>query len=414
VQGLKALSMGGAFTGVGSDASTVFFNPGALTNLDGHNFTVGINLISPHVSLQTPETANIDQTTGLQTPFFFYYSGTIFKEKLKNKLKVGFLVNNQFGSSASFKDNWQGRNIIQNISLKTFMFQPTVSYKIFDKLSIGAGFVFSTGSFTTEKAIPVGSSTTTEGKARLEGNGTAMGYNVGVYLPRFLTIGNKDGDIVVFNLGVDYRSKLKIDLAGGSATFTNIPSSLLLKFPASTTFNSQLTLPDVLTTGLSAKVIKDNWSLEFAYDLQWTGWSTYDSLNFDFANADTPDSKTYQNWGNTLTHRFGVDFTYKNKYSVRAGVYYDNTPMKDGFVSPHLPGISQFVYTAGLGYKISDLISVDFAILREDAQRETGFDAAGFTAKYHRIVNIYSFGVNIKFGATKSETATPTTPPAAE
>ena len=84
-----------------------------MSNLDHHNFTFGVNLVNGNVSIQTPEIANEDQTTGIATPIHFYYSG-----KVNEKLSLGFLVNNQFGSSSSFSDDWQGRYIIQNISLK--------------------------------------------------------------------------------------------------------------------------------------------------------------------------------------------------------------------------------------------------------------------------------------------------------
>ena len=118
VQGIKAIAMGGTFTGIASDASTVFFNPGGMFNFEGkHNFVLGVNVIDPYVSLQTDVTANIDQTTGIATPFHFYYVG-----ELNEKVRIGFLVNNQFGSRSSFEDDWQGRFIVQNISLKSFSF----------------------------------------------------------------------------------------------------------------------------------------------------------------------------------------------------------------------------------------------------------------------------------------------------
>jgi long-chain fatty acid transport protein len=401
VQGLKAIAMGGAFTGVSSDASSVFFNPGGMSNLNGHNFTFGINVVDPYISLQTPETANIDQTTGKATPFHFYYSG-----ELTEKMNVGFLVNNQFGSSSSFEDNWQGRYIIQNISLKTFMFQPTLSYKIHEKLSLGAGFVYTRGSFSTEKAIPVASSLATEGKARLEGSGDGVGFNIGIY-SQFLTIGD-EAKQTKFAIGLDYRSKLAIDLGNGLAEFTDIPNSLKSKFPENTSFTSKIILPSVFTVGISVKHIKtDKWSLEFAYDLNLTGWSSYDTLAFNFDNNDTPDSKITKDWEDVITHRLGLDFTYKNKYSVRAGLYIDNTPMKDGFVSPELPGMTQTAYTAGLGYKVSDMFSVDFSYIRQNAEREASLDADSFSAKYKRIVNVYSLGLNIKFGV-KTKDSTPT------
>jgi long-chain fatty acid transport protein len=419
VQGLKAIGMGGAFTGVASDASTVFFNPGAMSKLKGHNFTFGINVIDAHVSLQTPETANIDQTSGKGTPFHFYYVG-----ELNEKMNIGFLVNNQFGSASSFADDWQGRNIIQNISLKTFMFQPTLSYKIHEKISVGAGFVYAIGDFSTEKAVPVASATTTEGKAHLEGSGDGVGFNVGIY-SQFYTLGDPEGDRTEFAAGIDYRSKIAVDLANGEASFTDIPISLRDKFPETTGFTSKITLPSVFTFGLSVKhIVTDKWSLEFAYDLNLTGWSSYDTLAFDFKNADSPDSKQIQDWEDVLTHRLGLDFTYKNKYSVRAGLYYDNTPMKDNLISPHLPGVTQVAYTMGLGYKVSDKVSIDFGYIRQSASRDDAslsqYDFSDgnfiknngslsqtgeFKYKFNRKVNVYALAVNIKFGGVKKEEA---------
>ncbi len=407
LQGIKSVGMGGAFTGLGSDASTVFFNPGGMNNLMGQNFSAGINFVTPSVSLQTPETANINQTSPMSTPFHVYYAGSVLKEKLKDKLRVGFLVNNQFGSTSSFDDNWQGRFIIQNISLKTFMFQPTASYKLLDKLSVGAGFVYTYGAFVTEKGVPVGSASSTEGQAHLEGNGTAMGYNVGLF-SNLLSFGG-DANQTDVRLGVSYRSELAVELNGGTANFTGIPTSLVSQFPASTKFDGKLVLPSVFTGGLSIKHSKANYSIELAYDLNYTAWSSYDTLSFDFENADTPDSKTTKDWQNVMTHRFGLDFTYKQKYSIRAGAYYDNSPVKDGYVSPELPDMTQLAYTGGLSYKINDMISVDLSYIRQSATRESALDDAGFTAKYNRKVNVYGVGVNINLGggSSKSEAAVP-------
>ncbi len=405
VQGIKAVAMGGAFTGIGSDASTVFFNPAAMCNLQGHNFTAGVNFIDPNVSIQTPEVANTDQTSGIGTPIQFYYSG-----QLNEKVNIGFMVNNQFGSASSFEDTWQGRNIIQNISLRTFMFQPSVSYKLHDKISVGVGVVYTTGSFSIEKAVPLSSASTNEGKARLEGNGASFGYNIGIY-SQFLTLGTEEKK-TNFSVGINYRSALPIELNGGEASFTNIPTSLTDKFPATTSFSSKITLPSVFTFGLSVKHIKtDNWSLEFAYDLNLTGWSSYDTLAFDFENPDTPDSKQIQDWKNVLTHRLGLDFTYKNKYSLRAGLYYDNTPMRDHLISPHLPGVTQVAYTAGFGYKINEKFSVDLAYIRQNASRDdvsltsykfengTATETGVFPYKFNRKANVYGIAFNYKFGS---------------
>lgn len=393
VQSVRALGMGGAFTGWAYDPSAVFFNPGAMYQVKGHQFIAGVHYIMPSVSLQTPSTDNINQTTPNANPIHFYYTGQI-----NDRLNVGFGLNNQFGSSSSFADNWEGRYIVQNISLKTFMFQPTVSYKIHEKLGIGAGFVFATGAFSTEKAVPVSSSDYLYGQAHLEGSGVAFGFNVGIHSKLI------DNEKYVLSLGADYRSRLGINLPEGQANFYNIPSSLAYKFPETTTFSGSLTLPDVTTAGARFTYhLSENLDLTAVYEYSYTGWKSYDTLSFDFANPDTPDSKTIKAWKSTGVHRLGFDITYKKKYSLRGGFYSDKTPIPAGRVSPELPDADQMNVTVGAGVQITDNIGFDINFLHQNIEMEGSLEDAGFSAKYHRMVNVIGFALNVKFGDEEKE-----------
>lgn len=387
VQSARSLGLGGANTGFSWGTESVFFNPGGMTNLKGHNFTFGGSLIMPLVSLQTPVTDNINQTSPNATPIHFYYGG-----QLTDNLFVGLGINNQFGSSSSFEDSWEGRFIVQNISLKTFSYQPTIAYKIHDYISIGAGFVFTTGNFAYEKAVPVGSATTDYGKARLSGSGISYGFNAGLFSTLL------DNDHYRITLGASYRSGQKIKLEDGVAEFTDIPVSLQTTFPASTSFTGELNLPSVITAGLSAQYkINEGNALTLVYDFNYTGWSSYDTLAFDFANADTPDSKTTKAWKNSPTHRFGIEYALKEMYYFRVGGYYDISPIQDGYVSPELPDASQFVPTVGFGMQIGDHVGFDLAWIHQNAERESALTDAGFTAKYHRIADVITLSATIKF-----------------
>src|SRR5688500_2614953 len=115
VQSPRALGMGGAYAGFARGTESVFFNPGGMCNLKGHNCTIGGSFIFPLASLQTDVTDNINQTSPMATPIHFYYGGEIFEN-----FYACLAINNQFGSSSSFDDEWEGRFIVQNISLKTF------------------------------------------------------------------------------------------------------------------------------------------------------------------------------------------------------------------------------------------------------------------------------------------------------
>ena len=401
IQGTKAVGIGGAFTGKCTDASALYFNPGGLMNLKSQNLIFGTHIIVPSVSLQTDYYDNINQTTGNATPVHFYYSG-----RYKEKLAYGLGVNNQFGSASSFADDWQGRYIIQNISLRTFMFQPTVAYKIHDRISIGAGFVYTTGSFSYEKAVPLSSVNILYGKARLTGKGKAYGYNVGI----FSNVFEKEisSGVISLTAGLSYRSGMKIKLKDGKAEFINIPNSMRSTFPIETGFTAELNLPSVISGGFCFDFAKgESWNVNLNYEINRTGWSTYDTLAFDFENEETPDSKVTKNWDNVFAHRTGVEFVYKELAALRIGCYYDNSPIPDGYVSPELPDSDNLSFTAGVGFYGVKNLSVDFSFIRQVAERDGELVDEGFSAIYRRKVNIYGISLGYALDWKKKQKLAP-------
>lgn len=377
-QGQKAVGMGGCFTAVNTDASALYFNPGGMTFLEKKiNLTAGVAFIIPRVSVQTGAVYNTDMTSPVANPVQFYFVST-FKEKFS----IGFGVNNQFGSTSSYPDEWQGKYVIQTLSLKTFMYQPTFAYKFHDNFSIGAGFVYASGKFSLKKAVPLSGSMTEHGEANLSGAGDGFGFNAGIFSR--LT-GN-------FSIGASYRSSLQVDLQNGSVQFSDIPSYLNYMFPDTTSFTSSLTLPAVLSAGIKYRV---NEKIFWVFDVNRTFWSSYDSLKFDFYNAETPDAAEGRLWRNTITFRTGASYQVTEKITLRAGCYYDQTPVMDGFVSPELPDNSHAGFTAGLGYKISGRFSFDIAWLYSNVKRDGVLEAKGFSGKYHRIINVIGIGANI-------------------
>ncbi len=64
-------------------------------------------------------------------------------------------VNTPYGNNLSWEDGWSGRFLIKDISLQAITIQPTISYRISDMLSVGAGFVYALGSVDMAQALPV-------------------------------------------------------------------------------------------------------------------------------------------------------------------------------------------------------------------------------------------------------------------
>jgi long-chain fatty acid transport protein len=46
------------------------------------------------------------------------------------KLSVGFSFSTPFGSTIKWPDNWEGKEMVQKMELKSFYFQPMVSVKL--------------------------------------------------------------------------------------------------------------------------------------------------------------------------------------------------------------------------------------------------------------------------------------------
>lgn len=406
-QGIKSTGLGGAFTGICTDASSVFFNPGGMTNIFGQNVTfAGVGLF-PSVSVLTPDNVNTNQTSSVYTPIEFYYDAQVCKN-----LWLGLSINNQFGAAASYPNNWEGEYIVQTIKLQTFMFQPTIAYKVCDQLSIGAGFIYTLGTFGGTKAIPLtgattSGDTTSNGEVNLNGTGHAFGYNIGIFSKLFEKKADSSSWGEAITLGVSYRSGLAFSVPNGTATFTQIPASLTSQFPSSEGVSTSVSLPGVLSAGIAFKFSKGyKWDFMVAYDFNLTYWSSYDSLRFSFADPNTPASTSQYGWKNATAQRVGIEATYLKKYSLRAGYYIDNTPEPDGSVTPEVVDGSNAGFSLGASYQFNNGLSLDIAYLNSNFTRDNAsWTSQGFTASYHRIVHVVGFGINYAFNCKCKKSA---------
>ncbi len=405
-QSIKSTGMGGAFTGICTDASAVFFNPAGMTNIFGQNVTIASVGLFPSVSVLTQDNVNTNQTTGVYTPIEFYYSGQVCKN-----LWLGLSINNQFGAAASFPNDWEGAYIVQTIKLQTFMFQPTIAYKVCDKLSIGAGFVYTLGTFGGTKALPVSGGTTSgdtthNGEVSLSGTGHAFGFNVGLFSKIFEKKADSNSWGEALTLGLSYRSGLGFNVPNGTAEFTQIPASIASQFPSSEGVSTKVSLPGVLSAGIAFKFSKGyKWDFMIAYDFNLTYWSSYDSLRFNFSDPNTPAASYQYGWQNATAHRIGAEATYMKKYSLRAGYYIDNTPEVNS-MTPEVVDASNAGFSLGASYKFNNGLSVDVAYLNSNFTRENAtFVSQNFTASYHRIVHVFGIGVNYAFNCKCSKKA---------
>lgn len=367
LQGQKQTGMGHAGIGLALDNASLLFNPGALIFVDSlGSFSAGASFILPRTVYLDPNSTYQAQTinhTG--TPLSLYGN---FKFKKNSPITLGFGLYNPFGSRVQWEDDWKGQFLLREISLKTFFYQPTISYKINEKLGVGFGYVFANGDFNLRKGIPIQDSLGNYGEASLSGKASGQGFNAGV----FYKINQQ------FSIGLNYRSSVKVKVANGTADFTS--ANAVSQYFQDSTFNTQLNLPFISGIGFGYQL---NEKMKLAIDINYVGWKSYDSLNIDFAKnsdklADVASPRLYKN---TFICRTGLQYQINEFLSLRAGAYYDQSPVKDGYLTPETPDSDKIGISTGFSISLKKWFYLDASLLyveglkRTDTNIETQFEA---------------------------------------
>ena len=355
LQGQKQIAMGHTGTALKLDAASVFFNPGAVSMLERNSVSVGISPIFANSAFRSATTGQTFRTENpVGTPFTLY--GVWGPSE--SRFKAGLGVYTPFGSGVKWGDTWEGRFALESINLRSIFIQPTVSFRLGDNLGIGAGFVYAVGGVNLQRGIPLASTSTNQGKAELEGNANGIGFNAGIYF--------QPADVI--SVGLSYRSQVNMKIKGGDATFT-VPASLQANFPAGNTFDAELPLPQVVSLGLG---LYPSEKLTLSAQVDYVGWSAYDSLTFDYTQ-NTPvlaDTRSARQFENAFSFRVGGQLQATQGLALRAGAYYALTPVPAGYLTPETPDADRIGLSVGLGYQFGENFGVDASLLYlQTAQR---------------------------------------------
>ncbi|MBS7566269.1 outer membrane protein transport protein [Mucilaginibacter sp. Bleaf8] len=379
--GQKQIGMGHTGTGLVQDGASVFFNPGAVAMLPENSIQAGISpLLFKSVFNPSGTDAQYRTANKVATPFSAY---AVWGPKASS-WKLGLGVYTPFGGLTDWGNNWQGKYVLQSLDLKAIFFQPTLSIKLADFISIGGGFVYSHGIVNLKRAIPVADANGQDGQAELKGSGHGYGWNAGVFM-------KTESGITV---GISYRSKATTTIESGNAIF-RVPSALQSSFPQPNTFRAGIPLPSTTSLGLGFYPSKQ-WTL--ALDANLVAWHVYKSLDFDYAQ-NTPtlqDTHSPRLYRDGFSLRGGAEYKPVTKWAIRGGGGYSSTAAQDGYVTPEVPDANRYYLTAGLGYKVANRLDLDLSFEYEHLFKRTQTNIeANFAGTYKS--NVYIPGVSLTY-----------------
>ncbi|WP_312822455.1 outer membrane protein transport protein [Epilithonimonas sp.] len=389
LQGVKQLAM--AHTSAhAEDASVAFFNPAGISFIPSKlSVAAGGFGISNQITYQNTSTLQQTETDNpLGTPVY-----AAIAYKVLDNLSVGFSFSTPFGSTIEWPNDWEGKEMVQKMELKSYMFQPMVSLKLAPWASFGASYIYAKGKVDWTKAL-----TAYNGQLNLlDDNATGHGFGFGFYF-------QPDDK---WDVSVAYRSPVDMKAKKGKATFM-VPTSLypnlnLVSTGGVDNFKATLPLVDEYTLGLTYK-ITPKWLVSADYN--YHGWERYSKLTLTFENAPAAAatnpsnpkvSTTPKNFKNTSSVRVGTQYAFNDLIVGRLGWYYDETPYADKDFIPETPSFDNYVITGGIGLKFNKLgvdISGAYAMPKSRTFNNAYYNFAG-QAK----ADVFYFGLGLSYNA---------------
>ena len=345
-QDSAALGMAGAFTGLADNAAAVWYNPAAMTRLDGTRISGGVIGIYPTLTHENntvnPGTTDVSKRD-IHLPVHLYAT-----HRMNDAVAFGVSINNPFGLSTDWDPETSSTRYVATFSkIVTTEVNPNVAYKVNDDLSVAFGIAYVQLRATLEKTarivIPPPPALIDLGdhNFRLSGDGDGWGVNAAVLYRVSRNV----------NAGLSYRSRVKIDV-DGTAGLTGGPAA------TSATGKTSLTLPDLIQLGVSTQISD---KLTVNADLDYTMWSTFDRIVIE---SDNPlfNATDEKQWKDVWCFRVGGQYKLSDQWKLRAGYVYDKSPVGESYFDTRTPDSNRQGITLGTGYASGNM-TVDLAYM---------------------------------------------------
>ncbi len=309
------------------DATDAFFNPASMSRLKRSEILVSAGVIAAGVEFDV-ERSGIANGNGDggdaadPTP-----GGSVFyAQPLNDRWAAGVAVVALTGAVLDYDDDWAGRYQVQDVSILVIGAVPSVSYRVTDKLSVGASVPVMYSNLDMDIAVPNPESPVQgpDGKVNLDGDDIQVAGSLS-FLYEF-NDRTRLGGRATSKFDFEYSGDISAELLGQVGVETN------------------LTMAAIARVGLSHD-LNQQWSLHATW-----GWDNWSELQGVFLSTNTGGAELPRNWEDTYHYAVGADYRLDRHWTLRAGIAYDTDPVDAKDRTADMPIDEQYRYAAGFDY----------------------------------------------------------------
>ncbi|OED63834.1 long-chain fatty acid transporter [Vibrio tasmaniensis ZS-17] len=343
-------------------AAAMWTNPATMSHMGESKTTINTMAFDLEMQYQDNQDSSGDGKGHSVLPSF----GAFHAHQVTDKLHLGIALGAVGGSSLDYGSEWAGAALLEDITLTAMQVNPSLSYKLNDQWSVGAGVQFSWAAFQQ----------TTSAFTAKQDTDWAYGYNLGVmYTPT-----DK------LKLGASYRSKLEHE-------FNN---ELKGSLPGSNrSLSTDIALPEIVDVSASYAL---NQQLDLLTSIQFHRWSAWDETVLDFGASvggnPVGGIPIKRDWDDVWKFALGADYQLNSDWRIKAGFSYETSPQDDPSMQwVDLPVGEQYRYSVGAStywddilidvfYEYADLGSVEMDRLMVDGSFDGRIHFVGVSATF--------------------------------
>lgn len=374
-------SMAGAgWAARAQDPTTIVTNPAGMSRLEGTQFQFTAQ------PLAIDSTFHSDLGGGSSLDSVLPGGSFFVTHQLNQEWTIGFSMAGFFGLGLDYDSGWEGRYYLDEITLQSVGFQPTVSYKVNDQFSVGAGLTLIYTVFEQKMAIN-NPGPASDGRLKLDDEVTSLQANVGfLYEPNDRT-----------RFGLQYLSESSVDLkTRPDVQGDGLASDALRRINK---LDLGMTMPQSVIFSAYHQ-INDCWAI--MGNVGWQEWSEFGMVDIDASAANGNRSVTAnRRYKDTWNFAIGAQYQINDQWRLNTGIAYDSEMVDEKNVTLDLPTADSWRYGIGATYTCSESLEfsagyeiVWYGDIDVDVNRGTAGNVTG-TFEDHAI-HFFGFSVNWK------------------